>query len=69
MAVISGADSVKFDQNRILYKKVDTLDQDGNFQTIFKRSNNPDSAFYQVSFSDLGNWPRELSIIVYYCQW
>ncbi|MCZ6693743.1 MAG: hypothetical protein O6939_07545 [Bacteroidetes bacterium] len=54
MAVISGADSVKFDQNRILYKKVDTLDQDGNFQAIFKRSNNPDSAFYQVSFSDLG---------------
>jgi len=53
-AVISGADSIGFSQNQILYKKTDTLDAGGKFYVIFKHSLDPDSAFFRVTFSEVG---------------
>ena len=53
-AVISGADSVGFNENLVLYKQIDTLDLSGAVQSIFKFSVNPDSARFNVSFSDVG---------------
>lgn len=53
-AQISGTDSVGFDLNRILYRKLDTLDLDGDQQEIFEYSTNPDSAFFEVSFNEVG---------------
>ncbi|MEX2336521.1 MAG: hypothetical protein WD555_04540, partial [Fulvivirga sp.] len=53
-AVISGADSIGFSEHMILYKKVDVADGDGVMHTIFKYSNNPDSAVYNVAFSNVG---------------
>ncbi len=54
LAQISGTDSVGFDLNRILYRQRDTLDLDDNLQSIFEYSTNPDSAFYIVSFNEVG---------------
>lgn len=48
-AVISGADSTEFNPDQVLYKKVDTTGE-----AIFVYSSNPDSAFYDVVFSDVG---------------
>lgn len=49
-AVVSGADSVPYNSNIILYKKVDTL----NVPSVYVFSTNPDSAVFDVSFSDVG---------------
>ena len=54
LAQISGIDSVAFNINRILYKRLDTLDQDGNVQSIFEYSTNADSASFAVNFSEVG---------------
>jgi hypothetical protein len=48
-AVISGVDSIGFNTSLVLYK--DTIIA-GN--RVFIHSTNPDSAFYQLTFSDLG---------------
>jgi hypothetical protein len=48
-AVISGVDSVGFSSSLVLYK--DTIISG---KRIFKYSTSPDSAFYQLTFSDLG---------------
>lgn len=50
-AVISGADSVEFNPNQVLYKKTDTAGFEGK---IFVFSTNPDSAVYDVIFSEVG---------------
>jgi hypothetical protein len=52
-ATIPGWDSIGFSEDRVLYKKIDTLDVSGNVATIFKQSDNPDSAFYQVVFTEV----------------
>jgi len=52
-ATIPGWDSIGFTQERVLYKKVDTMDVAGNLTTIFKHSNNSDSAYYQVVFTEV----------------
>lgn len=49
-AVIPGADSIAFDASRIMYKMIDTL----GYDSVFVYSINPDSAFYVLSFSDVG---------------
>lgn len=54
-ALISGSDSVGFNENLILYKSLDTLDLSGQLQSIFKFSTNPDSAKFSVSFAEVGN--------------
>lgn len=48
--VISGADSVPFNPNIVLYKKVDTL----GYSPVYVFSTHPDSAAFNVSFSDVG---------------
>ncbi len=48
-AVISGVDSINFNPNLILYKKIDTLGM-----PVYVFSTNPDSAKFDVSFSDVG---------------
>lgn len=48
--IISGADSVPYNPNIILYKKIDTL----GFSPVYVFSANPDSATFDVSFSDVG---------------
>lgn len=53
-AFISGVDSVIFDENRILYRKVDTLDFDGSMQEVFVNSNDANQELFATSFSDVG---------------
>lgn len=62
-AFISGADSVTFSENRILYAKIDTVDSGGNLYSVYKYSSNPEAAVYQVSFSQVasGNY-RQLPL-------
>lgn len=54
LAQINGVDSIGFNPNQILYKRLDTLDLDGNVQSIFKYSTNSDSAFFVVGFNEVG---------------
>ncbi len=49
---LTGWDSVGYSDTRILYEKSDTLTVDGEEITIFKFSNDPDRAHYQVYFSE-----------------
>jgi hypothetical protein len=53
-AMIPGWDSVGFSDNRVLYKKIDTIDANGQRVAIFKYSDHPDSAYYQVLFTEVG---------------
>ncbi|WP_147294270.1 hypothetical protein [Pontibacter diazotrophicus] len=55
LAVSTGADSVAFDPTAVLYAKRDTIYNDGQTAaSIFVYSNSPDSAFYNVSFTEVG---------------
>lgn len=54
-AMLPGWDSVAYNENRVLYKKTDTLDIDGNRISIFQYSRDQDSAVYQVVFSEVGS--------------
>lgn len=54
-AVIPGADSVGFSENRILYARVDTVDTSGNSYAIYRYSNDPAAAVFQVSFTQVGS--------------
>jgi hypothetical protein len=47
-------DSVAFDINKVLYKKVDTTTTSGSY-TAYVYSINPENAFYELSFSEVGN--------------
>jgi hypothetical protein len=42
-------DSIEFNSNQVLYKKIDSL----NYSNIYVQSNNSDSAFFQLSFSQV----------------
>ncbi|WP_461490227.1 hypothetical protein, partial [Pontibacter sp. HJ8] len=53
MAVTTGAEMVPFDPQQVLYAQRDTL-VNGLPETIFAYSNNPDSAVYNVRFSEVG---------------
>lgn len=46
----SGIDSIAFDAGRVLYKMIDSL----GFDSVFVYSTNPDSAFYALTFTELG---------------
>ncbi|MBC5773761.1 hypothetical protein H8S95_06780 [Pontibacter sp. KCTC 32443] len=52
-AVIPGADSVVFDPNQVLYARRDTI-VNGFPAEIYVYSTNPDSAYYNVRFSEVG---------------
>ncbi len=49
-AVISGEKQKEFDQDKIMYKKTDTL----GFEEVFVYSTNPDKARYEVNFTRVG---------------
>ncbi|MEQ8627837.1 hypothetical protein [Ekhidna sp.] len=53
-AFVTGFDSVRFSENRILYIKKDTVDQDGNPQEIFQYSTDPSVELFSPTFSDVG---------------
>ena len=52
-ATIPGWDSIGYSEDRVLYKKIDTMDVSGNVATIFQQSDNQDSAFYYVVFTEV----------------
>ncbi len=52
-AFISTADSVVFNSTNVLYQKKDTV-SNGVIFTIYQYSTNPDRAFWQVNFSNVG---------------
>jgi hypothetical protein len=56
-AVIPSWDSTGFQDNRVIYKKIDTTLLDGRYMEIFQASNHPDSAWYTVIFSEVG-WEK-----------
>ena len=49
-AVAPSADSVAFSTDLVLYKKIDSL----GYTPVYVKSNSPDSAFYQLVFSNVG---------------
>ncbi|MEM7106763.1 MAG: hypothetical protein AAF519_00960 [Bacteroidota bacterium] len=53
-AVTSGADSVAFSPEAVLYAQRDTIDLEGNAVSIFQYSTDASEAFFNVSFSDVG---------------
>jgi len=54
-AIVPNFDSIAFDKNQVLYKRIDTLVNGIFYDSIFVQSNNPDSAFYQVGFALVGD--------------
>jgi hypothetical protein len=53
MAVTTGAEMVPFDPKQVLYAQRDTM-VNGQLQLIYVFSSNPDSAVYNVRFSEVG---------------
>ncbi|PRY04939.1 hypothetical protein CLV24_13217 [Pontibacter ummariensis] len=54
-AVSAGADSVAFDPAQVLYARRDTMYNAGqSYASIYVHSTSPDSAFYNVSFTEVG---------------
>jgi len=49
-AIAPSADSVDFSADQVLYKKVDSL----GYTPVYVNSNNPDSAYYRLIFSNVG---------------
>ncbi|MFT6881357.1 MAG: hypothetical protein ACJAVY_000141 [Marinoscillum sp.] len=54
LATISGADSIGFSESAILYEKIDSLLSGGNTKTIYRYSTDPNKAYYQLSFTQVG---------------
>lgn len=53
-AVVPKVDSLAYDPNRILYRKLEFLDQEGSTQIIYEYSTDPEQAFYSVGFNMAG---------------
>jgi len=53
-ALISGSDSLGFQEGLILYKQIDTTINNIVYQDVFVYSINPSDAFYQVRFTEVG---------------
>jgi len=52
--IFSNIDSVLFSNDLVLYKMVDTTVNEIQYDTVFVYSVNPDSAYYRLSFSIVG---------------
>ena len=52
-AILPGWDSVGYVEDRVLYRKKDTVDTAGEVLAIFEYSSHPDSAHYQVVFTEV----------------
>jgi hypothetical protein len=55
LAVVPSIDSVEFSESEVLYALVDTLVNGIFYDSVFVYSSNPDSAFYRLGFSLVGN--------------
>lgn len=53
-AFVPGVDSVAFSGDKVLYKRIDTLVASVQYQNIYVYSTSPDSAHYQLTFSNVG---------------
>ena len=53
-ALVPRVDSVAFDPNRVLYRKIDAEDDLGNSIVYFEYSSDPEQAHFAISFSDVG---------------
>ena len=53
-ASVPRVDSIAFDPNRILYRRVRDLDDNGNPITFFEYSTDQEEAHFSVSFSEVG---------------
>src|SRR5690606_34058821 len=53
-AVVPRVDSIAFDPNRILYKKVDSVDVGGNAYVYYEHSTDPEEAFFAIILSQAG---------------
>lgn len=54
LAFRTGVDSVGYSNEQIRYAQVDTITSSGQQETIYQYSTDPNQAFYQVTFSDVG---------------
>lgn len=54
-AILSNIDSVGFQSNEIMYKMIDTIVNGIIYDSVFVYSNNPDSAYYRLGFSLVGD--------------
>lgn len=54
-ALTNRVDSVGYSPDRILYRKTNKTDVDGLRYEVFEYSTNPDSAFFDVRFSEVGS--------------
>ena len=53
-AIVPNIDSIAFENDKVFYKKTDTIVNNELFE-IYVYSVNPDSAFYRLGFSFVGN--------------
>ena len=53
-AFITNFDSVRFNENRVLYERLDTVDNDGIATTIFQYSTDRQAELFSPTFSDVG---------------
>lgn len=53
-AFVPNIDSVEFDNDYVLYKRMDTLVNGILYDSIYVHSTSPDSAFYRLGFSETG---------------
>jgi len=53
-AAIPRIDSIAFDPNRILYRKVQTINESGEFIVYYEYSTDADQAFFAISFTETG---------------
>lgn len=53
-AIFPAIDSVEFNTNEVLYKRLDTLVNGSVYDSVFVYSTNQDSAFYRLAFSLVG---------------
>ncbi|GAB4285139.1 MAG: hypothetical protein Kow0068_10400 [Marinilabiliales bacterium] len=53
-ALVMNIDSVQFDNDQVLYKMIDTTVNSIFYDSIFVYSTNPDSAYYRLGFSYVG---------------
>ncbi len=53
-AFINSVDSVGFIENTILYRRTDTTTVNGTFTDVYVYSTNPQEAFFQLNFTEVG---------------
>ena len=51
---VEAVDSVGYHEDLLLYRKATYTDPEGGIQVYYEFSNNPEEAFYQLSFADVG---------------